>query len=101
VTQPARQFSTNRLLFGGDYNPEQWPEEIWAEDVKLMQRARVNAATIGVFSWARLEPEPGVYDFDWMDRVIAALREGGIGVVCARRASHRRRRDRGAAWARG
>jgi hypothetical protein len=48
-----------RVLFGGDYNPEQWPEETWHEDVRLMRDAGVNSVTMGVFSWAKLEPRPG------------------------------------------
>ena len=40
--------------FGGDYNPEQWPESVWAEDMALMREAGVNLVTIGVFSWAKL-----------------------------------------------
>ena len=48
-----------RILFGGDYNPEQWPREVWDEDVRLMREAGVNLATVGVFSWALLEPRPG------------------------------------------
>ncbi len=48
-----------RILFGGDYNPEQWPEEVWQEDVRLMKEAGVNSVTVGVFSWAELEPTRG------------------------------------------
>ena len=80
---PDRGLPTDRLLYGGDYNPEQWPEEAWKEDVVLMQRAGVHAATVGVFSWALLEPEEGVYDFGWLDRVVETLHAGGIGVVLA------------------
>ena len=47
------------LWFGGDYNPEQWDAATWAEDDKLMRRARVNTVTVGVFSWALLEPQEG------------------------------------------
>jgi beta-galactosidase len=47
------------IAFGGDYNPEQWPREVWDEDIHLMQEAGVNLATVGVFSWAHLEPRPG------------------------------------------
>ncbi|MFE2584771.1 beta-galactosidase [Streptomyces sp. NPDC059378] len=72
-----------RILFGGDYNPEQWPEKTWAEDVRLMRDARVNSVTVGVFSWARLEPEPGAREFGWLDRLMDLLHEGGIGVVLA------------------
>jgi beta-galactosidase len=71
------------LLYGGDYNPEQWPEETWLEDVELMQEANVNMVTLGVFSWALLEPDPGRYDFDWLDRVIDLLWAHGVAVDLA------------------
>ncbi|MFJ5778194.1 beta-galactosidase [Streptomyces sp. NPDC093094] len=72
-----------RLLFGGDYNPEQWPEETWQEDVRLMKDASVNSVTLGVFSWARLEPRPGERDFGWLDRLMDLMHGHGIGVVLA------------------
>lgn len=72
-----------RLMFGGDYNPEQWPREVWHEDVRLMREAGVNLATVGVFSWARLEPRPGEYDFDWLDEVLDLLHANEIGVALA------------------
>ncbi len=71
------------LWYGGDYNPEQWPEEIWAEDVALMRRAGVTLVTVGVFSWSRLEPSEGRYTFGWLDRVLDLLADGGIGVDLA------------------
>jgi len=75
--------ATEAFLFGGDYNPEQWDESVWLEDVRLMREAKVNAATVGVFSWSLLEPHEGVYCFDWLDRVIDLLHENGIGVILA------------------
>ncbi|NYI04415.1 beta-galactosidase [Allostreptomyces psammosilenae] len=72
-----------RVLYGGDYNPEQWPEEVWAEDAALMRRAGVTLATVGVFSWARIEPRPGARDFDWLDRVLDLLHDAGVGVCLA------------------
>ncbi|WP_447002886.1 beta-galactosidase [Saccharothrix isguenensis] len=71
------------LRYGGDYNPEQWPEEVWAEDVELMRRAGVNTVTVGVFSWARIEPRPGERDFGWLDRVLDLLHGGGVEVFLA------------------
>ncbi|TMR93804.1 beta-galactosidase [Nonomuraea basaltis] len=71
------------LLFGGDYNPEQWPEHVWAEDVELMKAAGVNLVTVGVFSWARIEPEPGARDFGWLDRVLDLMGAAGIAVDLA------------------
>ncbi|MET7851961.1 beta-galactosidase [Streptomyces avermitilis] len=72
-----------RILFGGDYNPEQWPEETWHEDVRLMKAAGVNSVTLGVFSWAKLEPRPGAREFGWLDRLMDLMHAGGIGVVLA------------------
>ena len=69
-----------KLLFGGDYNPDQWPEEVWDEDIRLMQKAKVNVVTVAVFAWANLEPEDGIYTFEWLDRVLDKLYQGGISV---------------------
>ena len=71
------------IWFGGDYNPEQWPEDVWDEDVQLMQRAGVSLATVGVFSWAKLEPREGEYDFAWLDTVLDKLHAGGVRVDLA------------------
>ncbi|MFC3505358.1 beta-galactosidase [Micromonospora krabiensis] len=78
-----RRWQSDRILFGGDYNPEQWPEEVWAEDVELMRRAGVNLVSVGIFSWALLEPAPGRYEFGWLDRVLDLLHDGGIDVDLA------------------
>lgn len=71
------------VAFGGDYNPEQWPEEVWQEDVALMREAGVTLVTVGVFSWARLQPTPDTWDFGWLDRVLDLLHEHGIAVDLA------------------
>ncbi len=76
-------FAPGRLLFGGDYNPEQWSEEVWDEDIALMKRARVNTVTIGVFSWAVLEPREGEYETGWLDAIIDRLTAAGIGFFLA------------------
>ena len=73
----------DRLWYGGDYNPEQWPSEVWDEDVRLMRRAGVTVATVGVFSWARLEPREGEFEFGWLDEVLEKLHAGGIRVDLA------------------
>ncbi|MFE6197777.1 beta-galactosidase [Streptomyces sp. NPDC057838] len=69
-----------RLAFGGDYNPEQWPESVWQEDVRLMREAGVTMVSVGIFSWALLEPSPGTYDFGWLDRLLDLLHEHGVRV---------------------
>ena len=71
------------LLYGADYNPEQWPEEVWAEDARLMQEAGVNVVSLAIFSWALLEPREGTYDFAWLDRVVEVLHGAGIAVDMA------------------
>ncbi|MQS08262.1 beta-galactosidase [Streptomyces alkaliphilus] len=71
------------LAYGGDYNPEQWPEEVWVEDVALMREAGVTMVSLGIFSWARLEPRRGEYDFGWLDRIIDLLHGAGIRVDLA------------------
>jgi beta-galactosidase len=71
------------IWYGGDYNPEQWPREIWDEDVSLMNRAGISLATVGVFSWARIEPRPGEYDFGWLDEILDLLHAHGVRVDLA------------------
>ncbi|HTJ36224.1 MAG TPA: beta-galactosidase [Dactylosporangium sp.] len=68
------------IAYGGDYTPEQWPEEVWASDVELMRDAGVNLVSLGMFNWALLEPAPGVYTFEWLDRVLELLHGAGIRV---------------------
>jgi beta-galactosidase len=71
------------LAFGGDYNAEQWPEATWDEDIRLMREAGVTMMTLGVFSWALLEPAEGQYEFGWLDRLMDRLEHAGIVVDLA------------------
>ena len=73
------------FLHGGDYNPDQWIKtpEIWDEDMRLMKLANCNAMSIGIFSWATLEPEEGRFDFSFLDRVMDLLAENGAKAVLA------------------
>lgn len=74
-----------RLLYGGDYNPEQWLEypEILEKDIEMMKKAHVNVVTLGVFSWSIYEPEEGKWDFSWLDQVIERLWANQISVILA------------------
>jgi beta-galactosidase len=81
--QRVTEALNGRIAFGGDYNPEQWPESVWAEDVALMREAGVNLVSLGIFSWALLEPAEGEYDFSLLDKAIALLHENGIKVDLA------------------
>lgn len=71
------------FLYGGDYNPEQWPENVWLEDARLMREAGVNLVSLGIFSWTKLEPRPDEYRFDWLDRLLDLLHEHGVSVNLA------------------
>ena len=71
------------LAFGADYNPEQWPREVWAEDVRLMREAGVNIVSLAIFSWARSSPAEDTWDFGWLDEVMDLLHANGIGVDLA------------------
>lgn len=71
------------IAYGGDYNPEQWDERTWREDVRLMREAGVNLVSLGIFSWALLEPAQGRYDFSWLDRVVDLLSENGVHIDLA------------------
>ncbi|MFC3998385.1 beta-galactosidase [Nocardiopsis sediminis] len=74
---------TPRLWFGGDYNPEQWPETVVTEDMELMRRAGVTLVTVGVFSWALLEPAEGRFHFDPLDRLLDRLDANGVAAALA------------------
>lgn len=73
------------LLHGGDYNPEQWLEhpEILEQDIEYMKKARINMVSVGIFSWAMLEPEEGVFQFEWLEEIIEKLYQNGIFVDLA------------------
>lgn len=71
------------MFYGGDYNPEQWPSDIHLDDIDKMVEARVNLVSIGVFSWARLEPANGEFSFGWLDEIIERLTSAGIGIDLA------------------
>lgn len=75
--------SLDGIGYGGDYNPEQWPRDIRLEDLELMKEAGVNFLSVGIFSWALLEPAEGSYDFEWLDEVMDNLAANGIKVALA------------------
>ncbi|MGO4937859.1 beta-galactosidase [Fundicoccus sp. Sow4_H7] len=73
----------NRMLYGGDYNPEQWPKEIWEEDMRLFKKAHINSASINIFAWAKLQSSETDYHFEDLDEVVALLSEEGHDIVMA------------------
>ncbi|MEU3741747.1 beta-galactosidase [Streptomyces sp. NPDC032198] len=74
---------TPGLAYGADYNPEQWPRTVWEEDVRLMREAGVTIVSLGIFSWARIQPAQDTWDFGWLDEIMDLLHAGGIAVDLA------------------
>lgn len=72
-----------KILYGGDYNPNQWPREIWDEDMRLFKKAGINSATINVFSWAKLQPDEDTYDFTELDEIVDMLSAQDKEIVLA------------------
>lgn len=73
----------SRFLYGGDYNPEQWPEDTWANDIQVFKQAHLNSATINVFSWSLLEQREGEYDFSKLDKIVKELSDANFDIVLA------------------
>ena len=78
-------FGENKIFYGADYNPEQWLDypEILEKDIELMKKAHCNIMSVGIFSWSKLEPQEGVFDFSWLDKVLDRLNEAGVKVFLA------------------
>lgn len=72
-----------RMMYGADYNPEQWPREVWDDDVDAMRAAGVTIVSLAIFSWARLQPTADSWDFGWLDDAMDLLHAGGISVDLA------------------
>lgn len=74
---------TDKIWYGGDYNPDQWEESIWDMDFELFQQAHVNMITLPVFSWAQIEKSPGNYDLEWLVKVLDRAKKHNIAVCFA------------------
>ena len=77
-----RQWAT-KIYYGGDYNPDQWEESVVEEDLRLFRKSGINLVTLPVFSWAKLEPDEGVYAFEWLDDLMNKFAAHGISVCLA------------------
>jgi beta-galactosidase len=80
IAPAAVDWQRGTIVFGCDYNPEQWPREVWSADVALMAEAGVTMVAINIFGWASLEPRAGEYDFSALDEVVALLHSHGIRI---------------------
>lgn len=73
----------DRIAYGGDYNPEQWPEEVWDADHEAFERARIDTLTVGVFLWSVSQPAEDVYDFTVLQRILDRAHDEGRQVCLA------------------
>lgn len=71
------------VLYGGDYNPEQWDDATIEQDMQLFKKAGINLVTLPVFAWAKIEPREGEYHFEWLDKILKKLWENKIYVIMA------------------
>ena len=80
-----QEVNFGKMIHGGDYNPEQWLDmpEILEKDIEYFKKAKINEVSLGIFAWAKLEPEEGVFDFDWMEKIIDRLYENAISTMLA------------------
>lgn len=72
-----------RVLYGGDYNPNQWSKDIWQEDMRIFKQAHINSASVNIFSWSKIQPEENTYYFDELDDIINMLTAEGYDIVLA------------------
>ena len=70
-----RKINVADFLYGGDYNPDQWAEDIWENDIALMKELKVNTVTLPVFSWANLQLSEDTFNFGWLDRMLVGSPE--------------------------
>lgn len=85
MKQTSHPFSTDHFLHGGDYNPDQWLDrpDILEKDLEYFEKAGINCVSLGIFSWAMLEPKEGHYQFDWMKEIIDRLYSHGVSIDLA------------------
>lgn len=69
------------MKLGVCYYPEHWPEAFWAKDARRMAETGLSQVRIGEFAWSRIEPEPGRFAWDWLDRAIDTLHAAGLEVI--------------------
>ena len=72
-----------KMLYGGDYNPEQWEESVWEEDMRMFHLAGIDCVTLNVFSWAALQPDEVTYRFERLDKIMDLVRRKHLKVVLA------------------
>lgn len=70
----------SKMIYGGDYNPEQYDRETMYEDIRMFKKAKIDFVRVNIFAWATSQKDEVSYDFQWLDEVIDTLYENGIQV---------------------
>jgi beta-galactosidase len=83
VLYMERLWNHDKISYGGDYNPEQWPEEVWQEDMRLFKKAGIDTVTLNVFSWASIQPSENEYDFKRLDKIIKLVTDNDMKICLA------------------
>ncbi len=78
-----RIWNHDKIAYGGDYNPEQWPREVWQEDMRLFKLAHIDTVTLNVFSWAAIQPSEEEYDFSRLDEIIKLACDNDLKICLA------------------
>ena len=73
----------NKLIHGGDYNPEQWDEATWEKDYEMFHKAGIDIVTLNVFNWAMIQPDEGTYDFSRLDASVKRAEDNGVNICMA------------------
>ncbi|OXE35146.1 MAG: beta-galactosidase [Phenylobacterium zucineum] len=69
------------MRLGVCYYPEQWPQDMWADDAARMAELGISHVRIAEFAWALMEPDPGRYDWAWLDLAIETLAAAGLKII--------------------
>lgn len=69
------------MHLGVCYYPEHWSPALWREDAARMKALGIERVRIAEFAWSRIEPEPGVYQWDWLDQAVEVLGQAGLQIV--------------------
>ncbi len=81
LAQSTKYVGEQKLYYGTAYYPETWPEEAVDQDIVRMKELNMNVMRMAEFSWSKMEPEEGQYNFIWLHRVVDKLHANGISVI--------------------
>ncbi|KAA6337201.1 Beta-galactosidase III [termite gut metagenome] len=78
----SAQYKFDNILYGAAYYHEYMPEDRLDKDIQLMKDTGLTVVRVAESSWALFEPQKGVFEFAWMDRILNKMHAAGISVIC-------------------